>query len=215
MALVLIAVLRARATHAWRPIAAGATTFAALFVLRAALLHQLWGTWVTTRLAYGGTWGGPGFQIRGVILRATGLLIDQEYGLLIYAPIFVLAVPGLVRLWRTHRAAWVTIVVVGASYLLFVLLPLTNPYGWTGAWSPPARFLVPILPFLVVAVAAAIPVVPRAVLVPLIVLQLTIDAYVWQHPKNLWNDSTGTAAICTRGGLPVCRWLPSLTRFGP
>jgi hypothetical protein len=38
--------------------------------------------------------------------------------------------------------------------------------------------------------------------------------YAWQHPKTLWNEGTGTAGICTRGGLTVCNWLPSLTRFG-
>ena len=211
--LAVLALVRLRQTHAWRSAAACAAAAAIVVALRAALLHHLWGTLLTTKLAYGGTWGGPWFQIRGVLVRIAGLLADQEYGLLIYAPAFVLAAPGLLRLWRVQRDACLAVVLVCGGYLLFLLLPLTNPYGWTGGWCPPARFLVPIVPFLVVLVAAAMPAVPRAVLVPLLALQLAIDGYAWQHPKTLWNEGTGTAGICTRGDLPVCDWLPSFTRF--
>jgi hypothetical protein len=48
-------------------------------------------------------------------------------------------------------------------------------------------------------------------LVVIIALQIVIDAYAWQHPKNLWNDGDGVAAACARGGVPVCRYLPSFT----
>jgi hypothetical protein len=44
-----------------------------------------------------------------------------------------------------------------------------------------------------------------------IALQVAIDGYAWQHPKNLWNDGDGVAAVCTRGGIPVCGYLPSFT----
>jgi hypothetical protein len=211
--LAVLVLVRLRQTQAWTAAAACLVGALMLFVLRAVLLHHLWGTLLTTKLAYGGTWGGPWFQARGVFLRVAGLLVDQEYGLLIYAPLFVLAVPGMLRLRRTHRDAWVAVSLVCGGYLLFVLLPLTNPYGWTGGWCPPARFLVPIVPFLVVLIAAAMPAIPRGLLVPLLAVQLVIDAYAWQHPKTLWNEGTGTAGICTRGTLTVCDWLPSLTRF--
>jgi len=54
-------------------------------------------------------------------------------------------------------------------------------------------------------------VLPRALIVIVVVVQIVIDAYAWQHPKNLWNDGDGVAAVCARGGLPICRYLPSFT----
>jgi hypothetical protein len=82
---------------------------------------------------------------------------------------------------------------------------------WTGGWSPAARFLAPVVPLLGIAVAAAIPVLPRALLIAIVALQITIDAYAWQHPKNMWNDGDGVAAVCARGGMTFCRYLPSFT----
>ncbi len=214
IALVIIAAVRAQRTQGRTAGIAYAASVAALFVVRSAILYHFWGTWLTSKLAHLGPWVSLGFQIEGAALRAAGLLIDQEYGLLVYSPLFVLALPGLVQLWRTSRTACLTIVLICGCYLGLVLLPLTNPWGWTGGWSPPARFLVPILPFLVVAIAEVVPRLPRAVLVPVVTLQIVIGAYMWQHPKSLWNDGVGTASMCTRNGLPVCGWLPSLTRFG-
>jgi hypothetical protein len=214
IALVIIAALRAQRTQAQTSAVAYAAAVAALFVVRSAILYHLWGTWLTSKLAHLGAWVSLGHQVQGATLRAAGLLVDQEYGLLVYAPLFVLAAPGIVELWRRNRLACLTVVLVCGCYLSLVLLPLTNPWGWTGGWSPPARFLVPILPFLVVAIATAVPQMRRAVLIPLVTLQIVIGAYAWQHPKMLWNDAVGTASICSRGGLPVCGWLPSLTPFG-
>ena len=38
-----------------------------------------------------------------------GLLLDQEFGLLVYAPVFALAAPGLVHLWRRERRCAVAV----------------------------------------------------------------------------------------------------------
>jgi hypothetical protein len=46
--------------------------------------------------------------------------------------------------------------------------------------------------------------------VPLLVLQVAIDGYLWQHPKNLWNDGDGIAAVCSRDGARFCGFLPSI-----
>lgn len=184
----------------------------AVVAIRIAILHHMWGTWMTSPIARPGDWGGLGAQVHGVLTRATGLLVDQEFGLLIYAPLFVLALPGFVYLARRRVDTTLAMGVICSCYLGLVLLPLTNPWGWMGGWSPPARFLVPILPFVVVAIASAVERLPRAVLIPVFVLQLAIDAFVWQTPKILWNDGDGTAAFCARGGARVCAYLPSIPR---
>lgn len=76
-----------------------------------------------------------------------GLLLDRSYGLLPIAPVFVLALAGLPALLR-RRETWPH-VLLG----LAVLAPLVSWRMWWGGQCPPARFLVPMLPVLVVAAA--------------------------------------------------------------
>jgi hypothetical protein len=79
-----------------------------------------------------------------------GLLLDQEFGLLVYAPIFVLAVPGLWVLARkTSRLGAVAVALVAA-----VAITAGSWHMWRGGFNPPARFLVPIVPALALGVAA-------------------------------------------------------------
>lgn len=182
--------------------------FAVPVLARTLLIHHFWGTWITTPIAQAGRFsGGASLRIAGH--RVGAMLLDQEYGLLPYAPIFVLAGAGLVWLRRNHRSAVLEITFVTAAYVASLALPMTNMIGWTGGWSPPARFLTPVIPLIAIGMAAGLRRTPRLIAVPLIVVQIAIDAYFWQHPKYLWNNGTGMAAVCTQGGVPVCGLLPS------
>jgi hypothetical protein len=80
-----------------------------------------------------------------------GLLLDQEFGLLVYAPVLVLAIPGLALLFRrTPRGVLV------AAGLVVVTLVLAGAWPmWRGGWNPPARFLLPVLPALALGVAGS------------------------------------------------------------
>jgi hypothetical protein len=78
-----------------------------------------------------------------------GLMLDQEFGLLVYAPVFVLAVPGLVALWRRDRALTLTAVALVAV----VVFTAGSWHMWRGGFNPPGRFLVPVVAVLAVAVA--------------------------------------------------------------
>jgi hypothetical protein len=98
---------------------------------------------------YGGEEGSFGFVPDGV----AGLLFDQRFGLLAYAPVLLFALAGLgVMLarpaWRRH-----------ALELLFVVVPyvvvITYIAMWWGGRSAPARFLVPVLPWLAIPAAVA------------------------------------------------------------
>lgn len=98
---------------------------------------------------YGGEEGSFGFVPGGL----AGLLFDQRFGLLPYAPVLVFAFTGIgVMLarpaWRRH-----------ACELLFVLVPyllvVTYVAMWWGGRSAPARFMVPVLPWLAMPAAAA------------------------------------------------------------
>jgi hypothetical protein len=78
-----------------------------------------------------------------------GLLLDRSFGLLPFAPVWVLALPGCVRLART----------ADGRALLAVLGCLAGPAVfwrmWWGGQCPPARFLVPAAVVLATALALA------------------------------------------------------------
>src|SRR5262249_34171753 len=134
---------------------------AALLALRTAITHRFWGTWVTTPHEAMGAWHGWGDLVATAATRLAGLLVDQEYGLLIYGPVFVIAAAGLVAMARANRTLVSKILVAAGGYLLAVLLPVTNIHGWTGGWSPPARFWVPIVPLIALGLIAGLRALPR------------------------------------------------------
>jgi hypothetical protein len=81
-----------------------------------------------------------------------GLLLDQRFGLLTYAPVVAFAFLGLGRMLLRRPSRRV------ALELLFVVIPylltVTHFAMWWGGWSPPARFFAPILPLFAVPAAA-------------------------------------------------------------
>lgn len=85
-------------------------------------------------------------------LRALlGLWLDRSFGLLPYAPVYLLALAGLAVLWqRPARQATPHVAVA-----LAVLLPALGWRMWWGGQCPPARFLVPLVPFLGVCLGMA------------------------------------------------------------
>ena len=112
----------------------------------------------------------------------------------------------------TRRDVALSAVLTVGLYLALIICPLTNVHGWTGGWSPAARFLTPIAPLLGLFVFAGLKAAPRPLAAAVVALQIAISAYAWQHPKILWNDGDGRAALCEPLGDRVCGYLPSLTR---
>jgi hypothetical protein len=207
LALGLAAARRQRSARHAAAFAAGA---AVLVAIRTWINHLFWGTWVTTPHAALG-------EMRGILetaniagTRLAGLLVDQEFGLLIYAPFLALAPLGLV-LMRPRPIAR-GIMLAGACYLALILWPVTNVHGWQGGWNPAGRFMLPLVPLAALALPAAFATVPRVLLVALLALQVFLDGYLWQNPKDLWNDGDGRAAICSGSRTGLCRWLPSFEK---
>jgi len=160
--------------------------------------------WGTVGGAYA-TDGNP-LSLANVPRGSLGLLFDRERGLVSYAPIFLIVPACWALTWRSTRRAAVP------AALLF--LPMAAFVVWGAGFSPPARYLVPILPLAAFAAAKAFeqPLMRRAAM-PLLLFQVLITAYCWQHPRALWPKEVGTnqalAAIPVIGPLYE-RALPSL-----
>ena len=78
-----------------------------------------------------------------------GLFLDQEFGLLVYAPIFILALAGVPPLWRRQRA----LAIAGLFAVCGVIATASVWPMWRGGFNPPARFLVPLISILAMGLA--------------------------------------------------------------
>jgi hypothetical protein len=87
-------------------------------------------------------------------LNALGLILDQKWGLLPFAPIYFIAFIGIVLFYfdqfktlnirQENFGKWslycsITYLIVIASY-----------NQWWGEWCPPSRYIVPVLPLLII-----------------------------------------------------------------
>lgn len=85
---------------------------------------------------------------------APGLLFDQEYGLLAYAPVYILAATGLYQMWRT--GAELRRQAIEITLIFAALLATVGAFGiWWGGTSAPARPIASGLPLLMLPIAMA------------------------------------------------------------
>ena len=108
------------------------------------------------------------------------ILLSDYRGLFFTAPWLLLAIPGGVFLARAGRAA--EAIVCGAIVVLFVWLN-ASLVDWQGGWAMGARYLVPCLPFLVLAAAGLVvaPPASRAVRRGLVAFALAGVAWAGAH----------------------------------
>jgi len=81
-----------------------------------------------------------------------GLLFDQQSGLFVASPVYVLAIPGILLLWRRARS----VALVSALIIAAVYLPAASWGIWYGGQASPARLLTPLLPVLAVGIASVL-----------------------------------------------------------
>jgi hypothetical protein len=129
--------------------------------------------------------------------RFVALWIDREYGLLRWAPLFVLAWVGLWFVWREWRGGLARVIpelqaeefaaalcasVVGAQLIVATFLAPTM----FGYWFP-GRHLVPALPLMVPLVAIALRRMPR---LGAVLGVIGVVASVWLYMDLRWGDAT-------------------------
>ncbi len=146
-----------------------------------------------------------------------GLLFDQKFGVVAYSPIYLLAVAGLVMMWRDPALRLYASSLVGVAALF--LLSSTRFYMWWGGSSAPARFFVPVVPLLAPMIAIAIDrlhgIAGRAAVAGLLIVSLAVAAVCVAEPKApfLFNDPHGLSALAhaIQGAAPLDIGLPTFT----
>jgi hypothetical protein len=132
---------------------------------------------------------------------APGLFFDQEYGVLVYAPVYILAATGLYQMWRAggelrRQAIEITLVFVA-------LLATVGAFAiWWGGSAAPARPIASGLPMLMLPIAIAFRSAPlssprRAAqhLLLWISLGIALTLAVSENGMLLSNARDGTSAL--------------------
>ena len=169
---------------------------------------------VNPTVAYGYSQG-AGLAWLNVPRGLLGLSFDQEYGLLPYSPIFAVSVLGawvMVRR-RDTRGYLIGVLLVIAPFLAST----TQHYMWWGGSSVPARFVVPILPWLVPMIAIAIRDLrgsaPRSAIGLALAYSVLAFVVVVARPgaRLMYNDRDGTGHLAEtmQAGVPLTATLPS------
>jgi len=119
-----------------------------------------------------------------------GLLFSPGKGLFIYSPVLLLSLGGLIVLWHSRRGLALAIVVLSASYIIF-----HAPYSfWTGGWNWGPRFLVPVVPFLLLSVGVLLEQAKTRTAILLFALLLALSVAI-QLPAVLVNHSRDMIAL--------------------
>ena len=101
------------------------------------------------RLSHGDAIGASGFDVWQIPENAIHLLISPGKGLIWFAPVIVLGLVGWRGLGRTHPQFTKGIAATGFLYLLFY----SANFAWHGSvWSWGPRYLIPMVPLLMLPV---------------------------------------------------------------
>lgn len=159
--------------------------------------------------------GGTFLGGNSVSAGALGLFFDQEYGLLFYAPAYVLAaVGGWHRLRsRTTRLETIFLIAIYASYHLVG----ASYQIWHGGLAPVPRYLVPVLPILIIFSVYGIYVLwqrgqwGHLVVLGSITVWLTIT--IFSHRLLMFGYEQGSNTILREylHTHTLIQWLPSFT----
>ncbi|MEO8501168.1 MAG: hypothetical protein ABI565_09655 [Vicinamibacteria bacterium] len=166
--------------------------------------HALWG-FFDPRRVYGRR---REFSLDILPEGLPGLFFDQEFGLLVYAPVFVLSLAGFAPLWRRRRGlALGALLAVGGVIATASVWPM-----WRGGFNPPARFLVPLVSILAVTLALSLERGFRASTALLVGWSLWCGVFGAMNIETVHRDRDGTAPFFrTQSGAR--EWTAALPSF--
>jgi hypothetical protein len=138
-----------------------------------------------------------------------GLMVDRDFGLLTVAPFWAIA---LVASSRPRFLLPGYVMFACSAFLGSWIVAALNPMWW-GGYSPPARFMIPVLPLFVPMLGEGIQRILGSRTHPILFLQLIwasfMTALLINRPMRLWaspQDDLGLLASLPR----LHRLLPSL-----
>jgi hypothetical protein len=180
-----------------------------------AMFQAIYGTW-DPRAPYGHA---TDMRLARIPDGIAGLLLDQQFGLLPNAPIYLVAIAGMIPLWRRDRRLAAEIAILVVPYLLAV----AGFHMWWGGRSSPVRFLVPVLLPLALPVAAWWAEyrgrTARAVTIALLAVSVAQTAafVLVDHGRLIYNSRDGHALWLLAASAPVnlTYALPSLFQGSP
>lgn len=156
-----------------------------------------------------------GLTLKNVPRGVLGLFFDQEFGLLLYSPVYWLVAVGAWRMARRPGYRSYGVILVAATVAL--LVSVTTAYMWWGGWSPPARFLVPTLPLAAPMLAVGFATEAWAGYAwfarTLLAVSWAVAAAIVGQPSQLlaFNDRDGVGHLieALQGSAPLAATLPS------
>jgi hypothetical protein len=159
-------------------------------------------------------YGGVPREVQASVARAAaGQLLDRSFGLLPSAPVWLLALAGLPLLrWR---GALAPVIGVGVA----TLVPVLGWRMWWGGQCPPARFLVPLVPLLGLALAVRLAASGRGLArwrSALLGLTAALALFSVARPESMLllnrrdRPTRVWDALSPREGVQLGRYLPSL-----
>lgn len=164
------------------PMIAGAAWFAFFWII--------WGSPSPTAPYGPDTGTSASYIAKGLI----GLVFDQQFGVLITAPIYVMTVAGMIALFRQSPRLAIELVLLVVPYAITVA---SYAMWWAGN-AAPARFLVAIVPLAALPIAL---VGTRIVTVLLVIVSIALAA-----PRGF--VESGRFIFNNRGGLDATiEWL--------
>jgi len=158
---------------------------------------------------------GGSTDLEGSVVALFGLFLDQQWGLLLHAPIYLAAGVNLARLWQSPDDR------VEFNRLLLVILPyfglIVSYRYWWGEWCPPGRYLLAILPLLAWPLSRGLAMAQEQRTARLYTLGLALPgwlimaAFVLQ-PALMYNHPTGASQLLLGlvGGPLLTGFFPSM-----
>lgn len=125
-------------------------------------------------------WGPGGVTTAHLGQGFFGLLLDQRYGILPYAPAYLLALAGLFAAGRGAARLRLALPAAGAYYLTVAAAD-----DWHGAVSNLGRYFMPVAPYAIALVAVGVAASARRGVVCLV---LALSAWTGLCARGLWLD---------------------------
>jgi len=135
----------------------------------------------------------------GTINGLVGLLLDAQWGLVINAPVFLVAIVALPRWLQVDRDRALLAIAVVTPYLVLV-----GAYRvWWGEWGPAARYLVPVVPLAAGPLAALLATsgrIVRAVVAGAWLIGAALSIIGFADPQRFYHQPDGVNNLIARAG---------------